>query len=179
MSDLETRFWSKVNRRGPDECWPWIPKPHSNGYGTFWMERRSHGKSWWESSHRVAFFLTHGRWPEPCCLHNCPSGDNPLCCNPAHLREGTQAENITDKMAKGRQAAGTQHGRYTKPERTARGERQGNSKLKEWQIPYIKKLLASGISQTHIGRAYGIDRSTVGHIARGKNWAHAREESHE
>lgn len=32
------RFWSKVNKRGQDECWEWLAYKDSNGYGQFWHE---------------------------------------------------------------------------------------------------------------------------------------------
>jgi hypothetical protein len=39
MTRLEA-FWAKVNRRGPDDCWPWIGARMSGGYGEFWDGRR-------------------------------------------------------------------------------------------------------------------------------------------
>jgi hypothetical protein len=54
-------------------------------------------------AHHVAFKLKHGRWPIPALRHTC---DNPPCCNDAHLIEGTQAENMADKVARGRQQRG-------------------------------------------------------------------------
>lgn len=66
---------------------------NSRGYGSF----RFKGKT--ELAHRVSFFLTFNRWPTPCALHKC---DNPLCVNPAHLFEGTIADNNKDKQIKGK-----------------------------------------------------------------------------
>lgn len=31
----EERFWAKVDRRGPDECWPWLASKNRFGYGMF------------------------------------------------------------------------------------------------------------------------------------------------
>jgi len=90
--DIE-RYRSRIDVRGPEECWPWLAGTNENGYGSL----RFAGKS--ELSHRVAFFIEHGRWPEPCGLHSC---DNPPCCNPKHLWEGSRTENAADRASKGR-----------------------------------------------------------------------------
>lgn len=47
-----------------------------------------------EGAHRVAFFLTHGYWPAFAC-HTC---DNVVCCNPAHIYDGSYASNTQDKV---------------------------------------------------------------------------------
>jgi hypothetical protein len=51
--------------------------------------------------HRLAWIDANGRLPAPGMniLHAC---DNPGCVNPEHLREGTQADNITDCIEHGR-----------------------------------------------------------------------------
>ncbi len=88
------RFWSKVDKRGPDECWLWTASYNpETGYGAFWFE----GKT--ITAPRMSFFLKHKKWPKPSCCHHC---DNRACCNPAHLFEGTQGDNIRDMFAKGR-----------------------------------------------------------------------------
>jgi hypothetical protein len=84
---LTKRFWSKVNRRGPDECWPWIGALR-NGYGCI-----KHAKAVY-SAHRVAFVLTNGEPAEGHVVqHTC---DNKYCCNPAHLIADTPAKNNRD-----------------------------------------------------------------------------------
>jgi len=36
----EQRFWSKVDKRGPDECWPWTAASIPGGWGYFYLDRR-------------------------------------------------------------------------------------------------------------------------------------------
>lgn len=88
------RFWSKVEIGSTQECWEWFASLDSSGYGQIGAE----GKL--RLAHRLAWFLTFGPIPSGVCvLHTC---DNPKCCNPYHLRLGTQNDNIQDMMQKGR-----------------------------------------------------------------------------
>lgn len=94
------RFWSKVDRSaGENACWPWVGTV-SNGYGKFWLD----GRPQW--AHRVALSLHLGRPLAGQALHSCPDGDNPLCCNPSHLREGTSQDNSQDAKERGQVASG-------------------------------------------------------------------------
>lgn len=68
-ASLVERFWSKVDRRGPDECWPWTAASNEKGYGRFWLNGRT------VPAHRVAYELEVG----------------PI---PAHLEPVTHAENL-------------------------------------------------------------------------------------
>ncbi len=91
------RFWHNVDcSGGPDACWPWKLST-SHGYGQWGVWRDGKTRMW--RTHRVAFYLTHGRWAKPCTMHTC---DNRPCCNPAHLQEGTVRDNHMDALAKGR-----------------------------------------------------------------------------
>ena len=97
MKSVRERFWSKVDRSGgPDACWPWMAARNEHGYGVMRIEGRN------VRAHRVSLTLAAGKsdpGPSVKVLHSC---DNPPCCNPAHLRYGTQGDNIRDAIERGR-----------------------------------------------------------------------------
>jgi hypothetical protein len=82
------RFWSKVDRRGPDECWLWVglTRPE-NGYGRFPAD----GKI--VPAHRFAWVMVTGRDPLPGMEldHLCRTR---ACVNPTHLEEVTYRQNM-------------------------------------------------------------------------------------
>jgi hypothetical protein len=86
------KFWAKVDRRGPDECWTWKAGKDNYGYGQISIKGRS------TRAHRVALILTVGE-PETSGLHGLHDPitcNNPGCCNPSHLRWGTHQDNLAD-----------------------------------------------------------------------------------
>lgn len=89
----EIRFWSKVLlTANSDKCWVWTGTVNANGYGTTRYENRP-----W-LTHRLAWSLSHNAEPSLNILHSC---HNRPCCNPQHLREGTQKENMQDAIERG------------------------------------------------------------------------------
>jgi hypothetical protein len=91
------RFWPKVDKRGPDECWPWNKTITANGCGVFMS--KATGKKTVYIAYRVAWYLANGRQPIALVCHHC---DNRECCNPDHLFEGNQRDNMRDMNAKKR-----------------------------------------------------------------------------
>lgn len=89
----EERFWSRVVVGDRDECWPWRGLPLDASYGYLWYGGEFDG------AHRVAWKLHNKKSPENMILHSC---DNKPCCNPRHLRDGTQKENMEDMHRRGR-----------------------------------------------------------------------------
>ena len=74
-------------------CWLWAGRMSGNGYGQASGRR---GKP----AHRLSYESRHGPIPPGMVImHRC---DTPLCVNPAHLRVGTQADNVRDMYIKGR-----------------------------------------------------------------------------
>jgi hypothetical protein len=93
---LTVRFWAKVEKAGPDDCWLWAGATVPNGYGKI----SRGGSSGLLLAHRVSWILAKSEIPEgQLVLHRC---DNRLCVNPAHLFLGTHGDNARDMVAKGR-----------------------------------------------------------------------------
>lgn len=84
--DPVERFWSKVDRRGPSDCWVWAGGTFWFGHGRFSLGRKT------VMAHRFAYELLVGPIPEGLVLdHLC---SNPPCVNPAHLEPVTSSENV-------------------------------------------------------------------------------------
>ena len=95
MQDLN-KFMKKVSKQ-PDGCWLW-KGANNYKYGHFTLNNEIY-------AHRSSFILHGNEIPEDMLvLHKC---DVPLCVNPNHLFLGTHAENMQDKVNKGRQSRGT------------------------------------------------------------------------
>ena len=143
------RFWDKVDKSG--ECWNWTASRNECGYGHFRVGRQSGGI---QKAHRVTWELTHRPIPDGMCVcHRC---DNPGCVNPAHLFLGTHADNMADKVEKGRSVVNV-------------GETNGRAKLSEADVVAIR---ADTRPQAIIAAQYGISRPSVSKIRLGRTWGH-------
>lgn len=118
MSQVIDRFWAKVDIQGPDDCWNWKASVQGGTkekpYGQFAYGGRKENGGVSQLAHRFAYLLKKGlidcNTPvdigkvlkrDFVVRHTC---DNPLCCNPKHLRGGTQKKNIKDMIKKGKKA---------------------------------------------------------------------------
>jgi hypothetical protein len=159
---LADRFWSKVDRRGEDECWPWIAG-RSGGrggesYGTLRVGSLKDDTRRQEYAHRIAFCLDRGididALPDGVVIrHSCDFG---LCCNPRHLLDGTQADNMLDMIERGR---------------SRRGELAPGAILTESSVRAIKARLAASEFHHVIAADYGVGRAAISNINTGRSWA--------
>lgn len=95
------RFNSKVKPKG--SCLEWQASRFSSGYGQFFADGKNH------RAHRWLYEYVNGKLSDGLVVrHMC---DNPACVNIEHLEVGTQRDNINDKVRRGRQLRGENHGR--------------------------------------------------------------------
>lgn len=156
-------FWAKVERRGPDDCWEWLMGRSPRGYGQTWFAGRG------ARAHRVAYQLAHGVRPTQLVLHTC---DNPPCCNPRHLFEGTHMDNSRDKVQKGRQARGSRlaHPRVC-------GSAHGMAKLDEEKVAQILLRYTPGRrkgagTSGALAAEFGVHRTLIHMVVSRRIWGH-------
>lgn len=149
---LEDRFWPKVDRRGADECWPWLAGHYPYGYGCIYLATKKR----MEPAHRASWMIHFGPIPNRMhVLHKC---DNPECVNPRHLFLGTNNDNVQDKMRKGRLDPRD-------------GENNGRSILTKDQVVEIRELYAMGdLTQQELGEYYDVHQTQISRIVRHQHW---------
>jgi hypothetical protein len=141
-------FMNNVDVRSKSECWPWKRRVNKFGYGCV----SYNGKE--ELAHRVAFAIANGgKFPD---THACHSCDNPPCCNPAHIWDGTHRQNMDDMMAKNRRNPPV-------------GERNRGAKLTEEDVTLIRSLQDRDAT---VAARYGVSPSTIRRVRTGAGWKH-------
>lgn len=111
----------------PSGCWEWQGSVRANGYGQ--IRNPDTGRP--VSVHRVVANAGHG----DVVLHLC---DNRKCCNPEHLKLGTQADNLSDMANKGRGRKGL--------------------KLTDEDVLEISKSTDTGVN---LAKAYNVSPATI------------------
>lgn len=101
---LKKRFWSKVTKDNPHDCWLWTGcTDKRSGMGHIGI-----GDEGIVSVHRLSWLFHFGDPGELHVLHECDvhyaKGDNTYrrCVNPDHLSLGTHTDNMQDMASKGR-----------------------------------------------------------------------------
>lgn len=143
---LKERF-DRFTQRQPNGCLLWLRPVSGNPYG---MMSIASGVS--RGPHHVSWFLATGRWPERL-RHMC---DTPMCCEFEHLLEGSQQENMADKVARGRQA---------------KGEGHGMTKVSDADVVEMRKLRAAGWKLSELSERFNTCQSNVSIICRGETRA--------
>lgn len=83
------RFWGKVDKGGPDDCWLWTGAGlSSRGYGLFYDGARI------VAAHRWSYEQVHGEIPAGLVMHHICH--RRACVNPAHLEPVTNRENVLE-----------------------------------------------------------------------------------
>lgn len=140
-------FWNRVVKT--DRCWNWIGAKTKAGYGTYSKNKIQY------YTHRYVLLLLGYDLEEKVVLHTC---DNPICCNPDHLKIGTHADNVADKVRKKRHKFGSDCNLATV--------------LDEDKVRLIKQDFKAGLSNKNIALKYNIDPTLVSKIKNNHTWSH-------
>lgn len=135
------RFWSRVEKT--EGCWLWTAGTVRSGYGALFCGGRDGQMI---RTHRFSWLLHFG--PIPDGLLVCHRCDVRRCVRPDHLFLGTQAENMTDKVIKGR----------------------AGRKLNPQSVREIRDRLRAGESQVAVAKSFSVDPALVWRIGNGKQW---------
>lgn len=158
IQSLEHRFWKNVQMESKNECWKWLGKKDSHGYGEIRIFEEGKRERKLEKAHRISWRLMfHKSIPKGVFIcHHC---DNPGCVNPYHLFLGTHLDNMLDKKHKGRC-------------NSPKGESHSFHKLTEQQVKEIKSIKIKYGDLTRLAKKYGVTKQAIKLIVNGKNWAH-------
>ena len=129
--------------------WQWKAGKTSYGYGLMSIGKKL------EYAHRVSYQIHNGKIPPGMhVLHSC---DDPGCVNPEHLHLGTNADNIREKVERGR---------------CAKGEKSPKSKLKTKDVIKIRDKHKAGSTIADLAREYSVGRTCISYIVNRINWKH-------
>lgn len=161
-------FFRRVDKMGPypgkkgrwcltTRCWIWLAGKYANsGYGQFRGTR----------AHKYIYEIVVGKVLDGMLvMHKC---DNPSCVNPDHLFMGTPADNMEDKVRKGRQS------RVGCSKNPPIGERNIKAKLTEKQVVLARELYRNGVSIKNIETTIqsNVCKSTLLLAVRKRTWRH-------
>ena len=149
--DIKIRLQEKITLNDIG-CWIWKGGKSKYGYGMSYYL----GKV--DTAHRIAWKVYVGEIPpgmEVC--HNCPGGDNPICCNPKHMFLGTHKQNMNDcKYKTGHQVGSKNH----------------RAILNEDKVLEIRSLRKKGVKIKEICQMFGLKYFTCLDVINRRNWCH-------
>lgn len=134
LAAANPKFWSRVRVDVDTGCWVWTGPLNQDGYG----------------KHRRAYQHARGEIPDgKYVLHTC---HNRACVNPAHLRLGTQSDNIKMSVADGRW-----------PKRRRR--------LTASDVAEMRRLKREdGVGYMAIAKRFGVSHGHARNVLNGNKW---------
>lgn len=167
VGEIQDRFWQRVDKGGPEDCWNWTGTKIKDGYGI--IAGPLYGKRYMEKgrnmlAHRASWIMANGDIPESSeyhgwvVMHKC---DNPSCVNPSHLILGTQRQNVHDMITKKRDVRVSPIGTKSK-----------RAKLTDAQVADIR---ASAVGGVKLADKYNVHISTIARARYGFGYAEGEE----
>jgi len=159
----EIRFWKYVSKPSSTTCWLWTGGLYRHGYGHFKCRGNAdyyaHRFSW--ELHNKSDIIPNGNSK---ILHTC---DVRNCVNPEHLVLGTQADNMQDMYAKGRDYKGPRYWLHRR-----QGEGHPLVQLTDQSVRDIRRRAAAGETQQKLADEYNVTQAHISKIVRRVTWKH-------
>lgn len=150
------KFLGKLKVIPETNCWDWegcCVKP--GGYGVINENKIPY------LTHRYSYIKHVGEIPAGMVvMHTC---DRPVCCNPEHLKLGTQKENLADMHKKGRNRAGV-------------GESHRKAVLNKEQVMEIRKLAREGAKTAELAEKFKVKDYVIYQVKNNITWKHLIED---
>lgn len=151
------RFFIKNRKGGKSRMAVYLPEKiknknyNPNGYLNMYLWDKGYSEH--VLIHRiVAIYFIPNIDNHPQVLHK---DDNPKNARWDNLEWGTQSKNIQDAANRGR---------------GFRGSKNGMAKLKDEDIPHIRKLISEGVPSRKIAKMFGVTKTPILWIRNNKSW---------
>tara|TARA_B100000902_G_C26778107_1_gene653711 strand:- start:137 stop:637 length:501 start_codon:yes stop_codon:yes gene_type:complete len=145
------RFYSHIDKRGEDECWPWLAMTSEKGYGVFSCKRKIYRNS------RFMKLIMGEDIKNKVVKNTC--GDI-TCCNPKHNDLITHAEVMQRMRESGNSCVGSKN----------RASKLTETDIRAIRSRYKRNSLTDGFAP--IGNDYGVTAGCIRDIVIGKTWKH-------
>ena len=129
-------------------CWEWVGS--KDRYGFFWYDGANIGP------HRWIYEYVHNKKLSKD-IYVCHTCDNGGCVNPAHLFEGTAADNSDDKVNKGRHTKGVD---------------VNTNKLTEADVLFIREN--RHLNTKYLAKKFGVNIHHINKLKNGLGWQHLK-----
>jgi hypothetical protein len=160
--EQKDRFWSKTIPEPNSGCLLWTAGCFGTGYGAFSIKSINY------CAHQVAFTISGGIITDdkPHVLHSCNTRQ---CVNPAHLRAGSQQDNVDDAIRNGNHGLAL----TAYPRIRAKGSQHGLAKLNEDQVRAIRsEHIPWHVTAKQLSSKYGVSVPQIKAILSRKLWRH-------
>lgn len=145
-SSMRDRFFEQFEPEPNTGCWLWTGSITGRGYGSIKDKYKT------RSAHKASYEIHNGEVPKG--MFVCHTCDTPSCVNPQHLFLGTPADNMLDKVKKGRQSK-------------LRGESHPSNKLSVDDVLFIR---SSSLRNVELTKMFNVHNATISEIRNRKSW---------
>lgn len=157
-NELWSWFLEQLDKKD-NGCWEWKNGKNKAGYGQISVNKKLNGAHLYALEHKLGRSLAKGMLTRHLC-------NNPPCCNPDHLEEGTPKENMKDRDESGHTARGEKH-------HDVKGSNHPHVKLEERDVRIIRELKGWFTNQ-ELSQTYGVSKCQICLIQNRKTWSHLK-----